>query len=336
MDFISHIMFSWLILVGHEGIKYYTIYFGVLMGMFPDLDVLLMPLGRFIKRENPFLYHRGFSHSLLFLPIYVCTSALVWMQLFPDKNLELWMLIVVGLAAGGFHLTMDLISNYGVYILYPWKNRAYKLNIERGVNIYVLMAGSSMLLFFYYLHEVKDPYVKYPDLLPYAQLFLSVFFAYLMIRVVMKLYTAKRYREEGYVIRALPTNSPFSWLVLKTKDSPKGYDIWFFKKSYLSNRLEEQVHFSFKRSGKKALFPLEGRDNVLEYTQSLSEVRNYFGRLSFPVAKIRELDGSPWSWEVFWYPVEFVSGTRVWAVRVRVALDGSYKSGFKLIHLNND
>lgn len=95
---------------------------GVILGFLPDLDYFLMSHDRlaFIT------HHRGFSHSLLVVPLFALAVAGLGAALGGRG----WFrpLLVLSLAALGLHLFLDLITSYGTQLLNPLSHRRFTLD----------------------------------------------------------------------------------------------------------------------------------------------------------------------------------------------------------------
>jgi inner membrane protein len=88
---------------------------GAILGTLPDLDVLI-PLGGPVA---DFVYHRGFSHSLLLLA--AATPILAWLitRIHPStrRHLRGWMLLTFLVLQ--ISVLLDLLTVYGTQILWP-------------------------------------------------------------------------------------------------------------------------------------------------------------------------------------------------------------------------
>jgi inner membrane protein len=95
---------------------------GVTLSMLPDLDYLLVYLNRLAFLRH----HRGFTHSLLAVPLFALLMAGVGQALGGAR----WFrpLFLMGLAALGLHILLDLATSYGTQILNPLSSRKYTLD----------------------------------------------------------------------------------------------------------------------------------------------------------------------------------------------------------------
>lgn len=99
--------------VAPKGYRKRAILTGAVLGTLPDLDVLL----HYANGVDNFTHHRGFSHSLLLLPIFSLGLLPLLRRLFPLMSLgRLYLLIVLGLVT---HPLLDALTAYGTQLFYP-------------------------------------------------------------------------------------------------------------------------------------------------------------------------------------------------------------------------
>ncbi len=91
---------------------------GILGAMAPDLDVLIH------SKSDPLLfliYHRSFSHSLLFIPVGGATvGILLWLLL--GRRHRLRDLIVAAIAGYATHGLLDACTTYGTLLFWPFSH----------------------------------------------------------------------------------------------------------------------------------------------------------------------------------------------------------------------
>jgi inner membrane protein len=92
---------------------------GLVAGMAPDLDLFM------ISGTDPvagFLYHRQFTHSLIFIPVGALLISLlfVWMKSFRGIRLAVYGAALVGY---GLHGLLDACTSYGTLLLWPFSDR---------------------------------------------------------------------------------------------------------------------------------------------------------------------------------------------------------------------
>ncbi|MGD8241888.1 MAG: metal-dependent hydrolase [Desulfobacterales bacterium] len=89
---------------------------GAVLGTLPDLDVLI-PLGGPV---NDFVYHRGFSHSLILLAVISPMIAWLITKIHPDtkRYYRGWVLLAFLVLEAS--VILDLLTIYGTQILWPF------------------------------------------------------------------------------------------------------------------------------------------------------------------------------------------------------------------------
>jgi inner membrane protein len=112
---------------------------GVLFALLPDIDYFLI----FSDRLAFIRHHRGFTHSLLALPLFALLGALVGRALGGPR----WFspLFCIGLAVLASHLILDLATSYGTQILFPFSRRQFTLDWLFIIDPYLtalLLAGA--------------------------------------------------------------------------------------------------------------------------------------------------------------------------------------------------
>lgn len=95
----------------------------LLASQFPDLDVILGA-----KSKTAYLkHHRGFSHSILFSPLYAALIAFTVNLFIPEANFS--HLFLVSLLSLGLHLFLDLLNAYGTKLLWPLSHQRFAWDI---------------------------------------------------------------------------------------------------------------------------------------------------------------------------------------------------------------
>jgi inner membrane protein len=95
---------------------------GALLAMLPDLDYFFI----FWDRLAFIRYHRGFSHSLVALPLFALAGALLGRLLGGPR----WFkpLLILGVAVLASHLLLDLATSYGTQLFSPFSRRRLSLD----------------------------------------------------------------------------------------------------------------------------------------------------------------------------------------------------------------
>jgi inner membrane protein len=91
---------------------------GFVAGMAPDLDFLL---GSSTDPVASIVYHRQFTHSLVFIPLGALLVSLlcIWMKPFKGARLAVYGAAFVGY---GLHPLLDACTSYGTLLLWPFSN----------------------------------------------------------------------------------------------------------------------------------------------------------------------------------------------------------------------
>ncbi len=89
---------------------------GALLGTLPDLDVFI-PLGGPV---NDFVYHRGFSHSLILLALLSPLAAWLITKIHPGTERYYRRWVLLSLLVLEASVLLDLLTIYGTQILWPF------------------------------------------------------------------------------------------------------------------------------------------------------------------------------------------------------------------------
>jgi inner membrane protein len=92
---------------------------GLVAGMAPDLDLFM---GSGSDPVASIIYHRQFTHSLVFIPLgaLLVSCLFVWIKPFKGARLAVFAAAVVGY---GLHGLLDGCTSYGTLLLWPFSNR---------------------------------------------------------------------------------------------------------------------------------------------------------------------------------------------------------------------
>lgn len=100
--------------VAPKGYRKRAILTGAVLGTLPDLDVVL----RYATDVDNFTHHRGFSHSLLLLPIFSIILVPLLRRFYRSMSwLQLYCLIMLPLVT---HPLLDAMTAYGTQLWYPF------------------------------------------------------------------------------------------------------------------------------------------------------------------------------------------------------------------------
>lgn len=101
----------------------------------PDIDIVALIRGPLYYFE----VHRGYTHSLVGLPVMALLSVLITAVLCRQK-LPWFRAWVVCLAGVGSHLLLDWTNDYGIRLLLPFSSRWFALDINSLVDVVILCA----------------------------------------------------------------------------------------------------------------------------------------------------------------------------------------------------
>ena len=89
----------------------------------PDCDIVALARGQLAYLEA----HRGYTHSLLFLPVLALVCVLVTAAVYREKLpwARAWVLCVIGLSS---HLLLDWTNTYGIRPFLPFSSRWFHLD----------------------------------------------------------------------------------------------------------------------------------------------------------------------------------------------------------------
>jgi inner membrane protein len=98
---------------------------GFVAGMVPDLDFLL---GSNTDPVASILYHRQFTHSLIFIPLGALLVSLlcIWMKPFKGARAAVYGAALVGY---GLHPLLDACTSYGTLLLWPFSDRRFAWDV---------------------------------------------------------------------------------------------------------------------------------------------------------------------------------------------------------------
>ncbi len=98
----------------------------------PDIDAVTKLGGN----KSYINQHRGFTHSLLFLPILVLLLNFITNVFFPNEyqNILLpWIALAVTM-----HLITDIFNNYGIKLLWPFKDKWLSINATYTIDFFII------------------------------------------------------------------------------------------------------------------------------------------------------------------------------------------------------
>lgn len=98
---------------------------GFIGGMVPDLDILIRTRSDPLM---PLIYHRHFTHSLVFIPIGgFLTAVILWLLIFRRQSFKwVWLATTIGFATAGL---LDACTSYGTQLFWPFSHMRVAWNI---------------------------------------------------------------------------------------------------------------------------------------------------------------------------------------------------------------
>src|SRR3989339_919003 len=134
MDSLTHTLSG--IVVSSLGLRQEFRWPGILVfttaTLFPDIDSVF----NFITNSIYVRFHRGFTHSFIYLPVFALFLAVIFYFLFRDIGFKnLYLICLAGIA---LHLLLDIVNSYGTPVLMPFSSVQYSLNLDVIIDAYVL------------------------------------------------------------------------------------------------------------------------------------------------------------------------------------------------------
>jgi inner membrane protein len=180
----------------------------------PDCDILSLTRGQLVYLEA----HRGYTHSLLGMPVMALLCVVVTAAIYREKLpwFKAWLVCGIGLSS---HLLLDLTNSYGVRLFIPFSSRWFHLDLNAlyDWSILVVLAIAALWPLFSRLvsGEIGERSHAGRGIARFALLFLVLFDearATLHERAIEKL-ESRLYDDLPPVsVAALPlTFNPFRW-----------------------------------------------------------------------------------------------------------------------------
>lgn len=124
MDFLTHALSGLAVGLAFapKNMRRPSVLIGVIAACVPDIDLFFhqshQPLSRLI-------IHRGFTHSLLFIPIFSATIIVIAMLLKPNWRTYWRQLLFIALIANALHGLLDASTPYGTQLAWPFLNERF-------------------------------------------------------------------------------------------------------------------------------------------------------------------------------------------------------------------
>jgi len=322
MDIFTHMFFTYLLNFGMQTLKYneYAMVFGIVIGVIPDFDVLWFPLGK----KYPIWRHRGGSHSIFFITIE--TVILAWIFA-PIINVNIFVLILIGIISGGFHILFDICTTIGIPALWPLSNREFHLDLERAINPYVLGISGFLILFLFYLRGIKFNYAIYLILI---NIILAGIFLYYLSKLILKIYIQRKLSTHDFKFKGIPTAGVFKWFMVGKKVENDILTLKYSKYNIIDSQEPKFKRFECDFNLGQDL-PLANLEDAKAYSYNLKEVKSFLGKFKYPLAEVVERKSEKGThWTIFWYPIELLGLDRSIAIQINLTSDGKYSSKYSL------
>lgn len=185
-----------------------AVIWGAIMGTIPDLDVFLRP---FISDVEELIYHRSFSHSLVFFILASPLFAWLILKVFPKSkaNFKDWTLLTF--LCFFTHAILDCFTTWGTQLFWPLPHRIAWQSIFVVDPLYTLPFLILIIVFMFY----KDHKIR--CLLNYTGLILST--GYLMFTLLNKAHIHNKFEAA-----AKSQNIPYKRI--ETRPAPLQNALW--------------------------------------------------------------------------------------------------------------
>jgi len=296
MDILTHIAIGTAIgeiVLGKKAGKRALIW-GAIGGIIPDLDMFIYP---FLEQSQALLFHRSYSHSILFLVLISPFIGWLITGLYKNKSdikPKTWSLLI--LIEGLVHISLDLCTGYGTGVLLPFNDGRYAIGSIAPIDLFFsLPLFLAMLWVIFSKAENKRRLII-------TWLALSLSILYIPYTLINKAHANSVFenalhnqKKKFYQIKAYPQiPSNFIWLcVAKTTD---GYWIGYF------NQLtKDSIKFRFVPKNDYWLIDYENNPKIQRLKRfsknEYSIQRNDKGELLFSILRFGWLgtsaDASP-------------------------------------------
>lgn len=130
----------------------FTILITGIAGLLPDIDIPLSLIIHKLGYQVPLLFHRGFTHTLLFGLIFLILGGIFW-------NLQKKKWAILGFVAAfgiSIHIILDLVISSGssIMIFWPLSTQTFGMSlISEGAALNLYAAIDAILLVCWLVHE---------------------------------------------------------------------------------------------------------------------------------------------------------------------------------------
>lgn len=180
---------------------------GVLVALSPDSDYIL----RFFNEEIFLRYHRGITHSLIFLPAYSLIWALFFQRI--SKKQRFYYFYLLCFFALLSHILLDLMTSFGTMALTPVTDERLSWDLVFIIDLYFTGILLMPILLSYLLKRYKRGLSALSVSLLVFYVGLCIYNHHNALSLADRFIEEKGLRPES--VAALPQPfSPFSWVLL--------------------------------------------------------------------------------------------------------------------------
>jgi membrane-bound metal-dependent hydrolase YbcI (DUF457 family) len=314
MDIFTHMMISYILVtilgLGTEGMTEPQLLFGVIMGIFPDFDVLTFPLWKKLPR----LQHHGITHTISFNVVSPIVLSFIAFLIWGTNPI---LLIPVGIFTGIFHVISDFITSFGVPLFAPATWKPYALGVDHPVTPYLLFPVLALIIIFWQLRAQRFPYSTFLMFLGITGLFIV---GHLMVKLGLRLHIRRKYRHLGDKVDADPTMWYRTWYLMVTKRFGET-NVLEYIKIKLGDEKKRSMFFDVQGPPRKVEPPIDSTQKaVLHSYTTLHDTLKDFSKEWDIACTVEEKDGL---WVIFWFSWWLRWEVKVKGVLATVKKDGS-------------
>ena len=268
MDSLTHTLSG--IVVSSLGLRQEFRWPGILVfttaTLFPDIDSVF----NFITNSIYVRFHRGFTHSFIYLPVFALLLAVIFYFLFRDIGFKnLYLICLAGIA---LHLLLDIVNSYGTPVLMPFSSVQYSLNLDVIIDAYVL----GPLLFGAIAIWVWPSFQKHTALIVLAVMLSGFLFRFIQQQQAARLIAKVESSDRTALIPAgIGTiYNPFTWQAIIPRDN--GYNV------YAVNSAQGQI------GGPHSI--THQMDEINTFRQKSRAIRDFLNWSRFPFGRVEQTE----------------------------------------------
>ena len=268
MDSLTHTLSG--IVVSSLGLRQEFRWPGVVVftaaALFPDIDFFF----NYISHSIYVRFHRGFTHSFIYLPVFALLLCGIFYLLF--KGIGFKNLYLICLAGIALHLMLDIVNSYGTPVLMPFSSAQYSLNLDVIIDAYVL----GPLLLGAVAVWVWPSFQKHTALIVLVIIISGFLFRFIQQQQAARLIAKIEPSDRTVLIPAgIDTiYNPFTWQAIIPRDN--GYNI------YAVNSADGQV------GGPHSI--AHQMDEINTFRQNSRAVRDFLNWSKFPFGRVEKTD----------------------------------------------